>query len=60
MPYTVSKGHGCPDSKPWAVVKETDGSRMGCHPSAEAARKQQAALYANENINASLRRAAGK
>jgi hypothetical protein len=45
----VSKGHsGCPDSKPYAVVKETDGSVEGCHPTRTEANDHLRALYANE------------
>lgn len=50
MPYKVMRGQGCPDGKPFAVVKETDGSRMGCHATREEALAQQAALYAQENM----------
>lgn len=49
MPYRVAQGAGCPDGKPFAVVKETDGKRMGCHPTREAANRQLAALYAAES-----------
>jgi HK97 family phage prohead protease len=48
MPWSIEKGHGCPVGKPWAVVRETDGHVEGCHPTTDAAKKQQAALYANE------------
>lgn len=47
MPYKVAKGHGCPDSKPWACINSDTGKVHGCHPSREAALKQSAALYAN-------------
>lgn len=48
MPYHVAKSSKCPTAKPWAVIKDSDGSVMGCHPSKGAAGKQLAALYANE------------
>ena len=48
MPWRVEKMDSCPADRPWAVVKETDGSVEGCHPSKAAAQKQQAALYASE------------
>ena len=48
MPWHVSKSASCPASKPYAVIKETDGSVVACHATKEAAQKQVAALYANE------------
>lgn len=49
MPWSVTAESGkCPASKPWAVVKDSDGTVEGCHPSEEAAQAQQAALYASE------------
>jgi phage head maturation protease len=49
MPWSIEEGHSsCPASRPFAVVKDADGSVEGCHPSAAAAKRQQAALYANE------------
>jgi HK97 family phage prohead protease len=48
VPWSVEKGHGCPVSRPWAVVRKTDGHVEGCHTTTAAAKKQQAALYANE------------
>ena len=48
MPWHVTKSSKCPDSKPWAVVKDTDGSIVACHASEGSAKKQMAALYANE------------
>lgn len=47
MPWSVSKGHGCPESKPYAVVKE-GGDRVACHDSEASAQEQVKALYANE------------
>lgn len=49
MPYHVAESAKCPTSKPWAVIKDSDGEIMGCHPSQSAAADQMAALYANEN-----------
>lgn len=49
MPYHVAKSSKCPASRPYAVVKDSDGHVMGCHPSQSAANKQLAALYAQEN-----------
>src|SRR6266516_1307115 len=48
MPYHVSKTSSCPSSKPWGVIKDSDGKVMGCHPTKEKADAQMAALYANE------------
>lgn len=50
MPYKISVNAGrCSDSKPYAVVKKGDNTVMGCHPTEAEAKKQMAALYANEN-----------
>jgi hypothetical protein len=48
MPYHVKETSKCPVSKPWGVIKDSDGKVMGCHPSKGDANKQLAALYANE------------
>ena len=49
MPYhIVPNSSVCPDDKQFAVVKDSDGKLMGCHPSEQAAKDQLAALYANE------------
>lgn len=48
MPYSIRKDSGCPEGKPFAVVKNDDGKKMGCHESREKARRQLAAIYANE------------
>ena len=48
MPWHVAENHsGCPDSKPWAVVKTATGEVVGCHPSKEKADAHLRALYAN-------------
>lgn len=49
MPWKVERGHGCPDDKPWAVVKETTGEKVACHATKEKAQAQQRLLYAQEN-----------
>lgn len=46
--HTVQNHAECPDGKPWAVVKDADGSVAGCHESEAAANEQLAALYASE------------
>lgn len=48
MPYEIRKGSSCSDDKPFAVVKQSDGKLMGCHATEVQAKKQLAALYANE------------
>lgn len=48
MPYYIGKSQKCPASKPYAVIKKTDGKVMGCHASKFDAGKQVKALYANE------------
>jgi hypothetical protein len=49
MPWHISEfNKSCPASKPYAVVKDSDGSVAGCHESKESAKSQLAALYANE------------
>ena len=49
MPYHVAKSAQCPASKPWGVINSVTGDVGGrCHPSQAKARKQMAALYANE------------
>lgn len=47
--HTVHNHAECPDGKPWAVVKDADGSVAGCHESEAAANEQLAALYASES-----------
>jgi len=50
MPWHKVHNHsGCPSSKPWAVVKNSDDSVAGCHASEADADKQLAALYAQES-----------
>ena len=48
MPWHIAKSGSCPASKPWAVIKNTDGTVEGCHPTEGDAQKQMAALYASE------------
>jgi uncharacterized protein len=44
MPWTVSKSEQCPASRPWAVVKDADGSVEGCHATEADANAQLVAL----------------
>ena len=48
MPWHTSKGGGTCAAGEWAVLKDSDGSTAGCHPTEAAAKKQLAALYAKE------------
>lgn len=51
MPWTIKKGGGTCSVDEYAVIKNADGSTAGCHPTADAAKKQVAALYANDKSN---------
>jgi HK97 family phage prohead protease len=48
MPWHAAKSDQCPVSKPWAVIKDSDGTIAGCHATESDADDQVAALYANE------------
>lgn len=49
MPWHIVEDHAeCPDSRPFAVVKDDDGDVEGCHSTRDAAEAQLAALYASE------------
>jgi 2'-5' RNA ligase len=49
VPWHKVHNHGkCPSGKPWAVVKDADGSVAGCHATESEANDQLAALYASE------------
>lgn len=61
MPWHIGSSESCSASKPYAVIKDADGSVAGCHPTNAAAKKQLAALYASESkgrtmVNKSLLR----
>lgn len=49
MPWTVTQSDRCPASRPWAVLKDDDGSLEGCHETQADANDQLAALNASEN-----------
>lgn len=51
MPYHVGSADSCPSDKPHAVIKDSDGEVMGCHATEEDAKKQVAALYAQESVS---------
>jgi HK97 family phage prohead protease len=44
MPWTVEQSAECPESRPWAVVKDSDGSVEGCHATEADANAQLVAL----------------
>lgn len=48
MPYTVKKGQGCPENRPYAVVKTATGEVLACHATPEAAGKQIGAINHSE------------
>jgi hypothetical protein len=50
MPYSIAESKQCDTSKPWAVIKDSNGEVMGCHATELDATKQLAALYINEGI----------
>lgn len=47
MPWHLSKSKKCPISRPWAVIKTSNGSVAGCHKSKAGAAKQLVALKVN-------------
>lgn len=49
MPYSIEEGNSECESGEWAVVKDDDGSVLGCHSSKKDAESQIAALYASED-----------
>lgn len=49
MPWKVEKSSSCPASKPFAVVRKTDGKVVACHATHEKATQHKEALYANYN-----------
>ena len=48
MPWSIVKGGGTCSADEYAVIKKSDGSTAGCHPSPDKAKRQLAALYAND------------
>lgn len=48
MPWHIVADHAKCGKGKFAVVKDSDGTVSGCHASKAAAKKQMAALYANE------------
>ena len=49
MPWTVSRSDDCPASRPWAVIKDDDGSIEGCHATEADAQAQLVALNIAES-----------
>lgn len=58
MPWHVGSSDRCPVSRPFAVLKDETGDLEGCHPTADAAERQVAALYASESDAAAGKAAA--
>lgn len=56
MPWSIVKGGGTCSIDEYAVIKKSDGSTSGCHPNPEAAKKQLAALYANDKSKPGMKR----
>lgn len=54
MPWKVK--HGAAGCKGYAVVKESDGSLVGCHPSKSRAEAHLKALYASEEQNKKVKK----
>jgi hypothetical protein len=52
MPWHIEKGGGTCSPSQYAVIKDSDGTTAGCHPTKTKAEAQMAALYANEDSNA--------
>src|SRR4030095_12398028 len=48
MPWHVAKSVKCPAAKPWAVIKDSDGSLVACHATESSAETPVKALYATE------------
>lgn len=53
MPWHTARSEECPASKPWACIRDSDGTIEGCHETEEGAMAQMRALYANEPSMAS-------
>lgn len=50
MPYKVSSDCGCPEDKPFGIVKKDDGKKVGgCHEDKAGAMKQMQAMMASEH-----------
>lgn len=48
VPWHVARSSDCPESRPWATINDDTGAVEGCHATEADAKRQQAALYANE------------
>lgn len=49
MPWRITRNNSkCPASKPYSVVKSDTGALVACHETEAKAKKQLAALYAND------------
>src|SRR4249920_1591703 len=54
MPWHVARSGSCPPGKPFAVIKDQDGSTVACHETKESATQQVRALYASEQVGPQL------
>jgi uncharacterized protein len=48
VPWSIIKGGGTCSVDEYAVIKKADGGTVGCHPTPDKAKRQLAALYAND------------
>jgi HK97 family phage prohead protease len=48
MPYSITRTDACPEDRPFGVVKDSDGTVIGCHRTEDSAASQVKALYAAE------------
>lgn len=48
MPWHIGRSNECPASRPFAVIKDSDGEVVGCHSTRQAAIRQLAALNISE------------
>lgn len=48
MPWHVSRSEECPPNRPFAVIKDSDGSVEACHVTEDDANDQVKALYSAE------------
>lgn len=55
MPWHVAKSDTCPPGKPFAVIKNADGSTVACHATKDGATAQIRAMYANESLGGAQR-----
>jgi hypothetical protein len=54
MPWQIK--HGAAGCKGYAVVKESDGKLVGCHPTKSAAAAHLRALYSSESDSKKIKK----